>query len=295
MKRDALVGRSPPPKFETRRASALIAAAGVVLGFCAFAWQDGGVASSPARALSGRGWRVLSVGDCEGRTNVVPSATGGVEEVLWRRGGDGLPRVSSAGFVQVREEGRDFFYANVLEGRRKQALRRGEYDTENWGDVDAFRTAGIVLRAWRGEVPGRSRIGVEDISSEFGGFGDYDKDGVSDHRTHQLGANLNLLLPTTAGPEVEVFFGIRHEGRFDRDGARALAVALFRFGGQSVTTTSATKLLDPPEAFPMPFRESETPTEGSRTYRVADRHSITLMNDAKNHGNHFNARLTPVW
>lgn len=248
--------------------------------------------SAPAKDQPG--WKIVSVVD-QTSSGATPAVLNQPSSALYRSDDNGVPVVSNAGFVQLKLEGEGFFYANILSNRRKQAEKRGEFDTENWGDVDAFRMFGRIVKRWRALHPQGPRLGVEDISSMYGGFPDYDKDGIADHRTHQLGSNINILIPCTVVPEVEVFFGVRNEDKFDAAGTQLLATMLFEEGAWSFTTTSATKVLEAPKPFPMKVEVNETTETGTLLYRVNGKHSVILMKDAKNHGNHFNARLTPIW
>ncbi len=240
------------------------------------------------------GLQVRSVTEAEVR-GPVPAVVDPPEGRLYRLDDDGLPLVSKAGFVQLKHEGEGFYYANLLSHRRGYAERRGDFDTDNWGDVDSFRMLERVVRRWRKTRSEGPRLGIEDISSPFGGFGDYDGDGAADHRTHQLGSHLNVLIPCKGLPEVEVFFDVRDEDRYDAFGTQELAVMLFEEGAWSITTTSATRLLERPSVFPLPFEATRVTGTGTRLYRIGERQSLILMKEAKNHGNHFNARLTPTW
>lgn len=220
---------------------------------------------------------------------------------IYRTDAMGLPVVSWAGYLQLRHEGAGFVYASMLPtvpGTRNFALKKkhakqGKTDTNNWGDVDCFRLAAWTIRRWLAFRPDGPPLVIGDISAENGGYGDYNDNGLADHRTHQLGMNFNFHLPGT-GAQVRAF----HIGRYSDDyldvnGTRKLITLLAQGGARMLTTNINVKLSDvnvgsDPIVLGKPTRDDHR----SVTYRYLGC-SLNLLRSVGSHGEHINAGFYP--
>lgn len=262
----------------------------VALGVAAFRPTEDEAASSDPPGLFLMSDTAADPAACAGAVAVLARA----EAPVYVVDADGLPVVSSAGYVRVRAEGPGFFYANTAPERAARARRRGEIDADNWGDVEAFRVVARVLRRLRTEDPAAPSLGIEDVSAAAAGFPDFDGDGVSDHVTHQLGCNVNFLLASREGPRRLVHLGLRNEDAYDARTTRRLVRALRAEGARGLTTSSGAGFFDPEDPIGRDFAPASVATPGVSAFVAPDGFGVTLMNDVKSHGDVLNVLAPPV-
>ncbi|MFT7617410.1 MAG: arylsulfatase A-like enzyme/HEAT repeat protein [Planctomycetota bacterium] len=157
---------------------------------------------------------------------------------------DGFPRVSEGGLVELADDGEGFFYASVL-GDHVDHKRPGVLHTNNWGDIEAMCLASQVVEQWHKRYPNGPRLGLDEISAQNGGFPDYNGDGISDHKTHQSGHNVNFLFPTTDAKDKTIDLGQQHDDVFDPLMFRELMDLFIDTGAYRFTTNTATRIADP--------------------------------------------------
>jgi hypothetical protein len=176
-----------------------------------------------------------------GRAPLRPGAVAGVvhpEPPIYRLGERGVPMISEAGYLQLADEGPGFYYGALLPDRVPHTRPAGIIGTNNWGDPESLCLAGRIVTLWR-EVHPEVRLGLDEISGRYGGFPDYDRDGISDHLTHQLGMNINFLVPCRERPERSVHLGVRNEQLFDPELFSDLLDLLATGGAIGMTTNRA--------------------------------------------------------
>ena len=152
------------------------------------------------------------------RAVLAADAKGGVKHAvapIFVLQADGRPLLSEAGMVQLADEGPGFYYGALNADRVGYARSVGMLGTNNWGDVESMCLAGRVVAKWRTLHPD-VRLGIDEISGRWGGFPDYDGDGISDHLTHQVGININFLVPCRKQPERYIHHGVANEDLFDQ-------------------------------------------------------------------------------
>ncbi|MSR75689.1 MAG: hypothetical protein EXS14_09510 [Planctomycetes bacterium] len=208
---------------------------------------------------------------------------------------DGRPVLSEAGFLQLADEGPGFYYGALNADRVDYARSVGMLGTNNWGDVESMCLAGRVVAHWHHAHP-TVRLGLDEISSRWAGFPDYDKDGISDHLTHQVGMNINFLVPCSVRPERYIHHGVAHEGLIDHALFIDLLDILMEQGALWLTTNRG--------LFSLTDQLSDS---GSRhawqsQERLANGYSMTLaipgkafrlvlLNPKGDHGDHINAMM----
>ena len=217
-------------------------------------------------------------------------------QVLYRTDRNGFPVVSDAGFVQLRAHGPGFFYTGTLAEVRPRALRMGSYDRDNWGDPEAFVRLGRLVRGWLEDHPRGPRIGIYEISSEFGGFGDFDGDGRSDHLTHQSGFNFNISMISKAGPEVYIALGRTNDARYSPDLMRDLAHRLLLLGVPMMTVNRRALLLETTPGSRQlegTWAIHQKTVEGAM-WKNQEGAMILVYDDAHGHRDHINVQLSPI-
>lgn len=205
---------------------------------------------------------------------------------------DGRPVVSEAGYLQLLDSGPGFYYASLLGDRVEWARSIGLVGTNNWGAVEAMCFIGHVVAAWR-EKHADVRLGIDEISSRFSSFPDYDNDGISDHLTHQAGMNINLFLPCRQKPEVTIHVGNgRNEELYDASLYGELIDLLLEMGAFRLTTNAGLGILDDPERAKQ-WREVKRSANGySITYEAANKRSrLYLLTPKGDHGDHVNVLM----
>jgi len=233
-----------------------------------------------------------------GRTPLASTAVAGVihvEAPIAKLHADGSPILSEAGLLQLVDEGPGFYYGAAVEDRIDYARERGLLGANNWGDVESFALARRIVGRWMAVHPD-VRLGIDEISGRWGGFPDLDKDGVSDHLTHQLGTNVNFLVPCRRRPERYIHVGVRNEELFAADLFSDLIDILAEADTFAMTTNRAL-LLDPEGKERLRSKlewveESRRPDGYSVTWRLARRatrmHTLTPVGD---HADHINCLL----
>ncbi len=233
-----------------------------------------------------------------GRSPCAPTQRLGVdspEAPLWIRAEDGWPIISEAGYVQLADEGPGFYYGALVGERVGYARRIGMVGTNNWGDIESMALAGRVVARWQ-KIHPTMRLGLDEISGRYGGFPDYDGDGVSDHLTHQVGTNINFLVPCAQKPELYIHAGVRHDELVDRRSFGDLIDLIVEEGGYRLTTHE-TLLRDPTAGSALtsklPWREVERSANGySITMGLPDRKTLMyLLTPKGDHGDHVNVMM----
>lgn len=211
---------------------------------------------------------------------------------------DGRPLLSEVGFLQLADEGPGFYYGAKVQDLATWAAEHGILGANNWGDVEAMCVADRVVDVWRTRHPEGPRLGIDEISSRYGGFPDFDKDGISDHKTHQTGMNVNFHVPCRTRPERHIHLGIRNEKLFDPVLYREMIDLLVDEGAFRMTTSSALRVVDAsPELPPTKYKWKEIEKDAagySTTYALVDGSSpvrLYLLKGKADHGDHVNTLL----
>lgn len=206
--------------------------------------------------------------------------------------GDGRPLLSEAGYLQLADSGPGFYYGALLADRVDWARSVGQIGTNNWGAVEAMCFIGHVVSVWHERHPD-VRLGIDEISSRFASFPDYDHDGISDHLTHQAGMNINLYLPCRKQPEVTIHVGEgRNEDLHDVKLFGELVDLLEWKGAFRMTTNAALGLFDDAKRAGH-WREVKRADNGySITYETEKRHArLYLVTPKGDHGDHVNVLM----
>lgn len=236
-----------------------------------------------------------------GETDLAPGAVRGVihpvKPVHVLRP-DGFPALSEAGLLQLADEGPGFYYGALNQDRVEYARGIGMLHTNNWGDVEALCMARRIVDLWVKKHP-ETRLGIDEISGRFGGFPDYDGNGVSDHLTHQTGHNVNFLVPCRKRPERYVHLGVAHDDLFDHGEFMDLLDILVETGVSQLTTN--TRAFSPSGDWSKSGSRFEwllgTKREDgySMTLTAKGRRTgLCLLNPVGDHGDHINAMLWRV-
>lgn len=217
------------------------------------------------------------------------------EPVIWRTESDGRPVLSTAGFVALANEGKHFYYGALVGDRRGHAESIGAIGVQNWGDVEAMSLAARIVAEWGRRHPDGPRLGIDEISGPHGGFPDFDKDGLSDHRTHQTGQNINFLLPCKVRPERYIHMDVANQELYDPVLYRELIDLLVDVGAYSMTTNTKLRVQDlspdlPPQKHK--WRELQKSLDGTIKYATdMPRTSLYLLQGPGDHGDHVNTLL----
>ncbi len=208
---------------------------------------------------------------------------------------DGWPVISEAGFVQLADEGPGFYYGARVADLVKHSEEHGILDTNNWGDAEAMCYADRAVALWLEQHPEGPRLGIDEISSRYAGFPDYDGDGLSDHKTHQTGMNVNFHVPCLKRPERHIHLDVRNEELFDPKTYREMLDLLVDVGAFRMTTSSALRAVaDDPELPPTRHRWKmiEQSANGYSTTWVLEDEStpvrLYLLAGRADHGDHVN-------
>jgi len=214
---------------------------------------------------------------------------------IFRVDAAGWPMLSEAGFVQLADAGPGFYYGARVSDLVKHSAARGILGTNNWGDAETMCYAGRVVDAWLQQHRDGPRLGIDEISSRYAGFPDYDGDGVSDHKTHQTGMNVNFHVPCLVRPERHIHLGVRNEGLFDPKTYRELIDVLVDHGAFRMTTSAALRAVDDAADLPVTrhhWKRLKQSADGySTTYVLADGATpvrLYLLAGRSDHGDHVN-------
>jgi hypothetical protein len=211
----------------------------------------------------------------------------------------GLPVVSAAGLVQVVEDGPELYDAFRLPGFRDWAATSGRLDTVNWCEIEALCAVQRVAHAWRERHPDAPRLGIAEVTAKEGGFPDFSGKGVSEHLTHQVGVNVNLLYMGRERPEKEIIFGMRNESLYAPRLQRELVELLFDHGANAVTMTAHARITDrierAPDLAPGVWRLEKESPDGERIWQAEGRRTLILRKEPWDHGDHANVHFSFLW
>jgi hypothetical protein len=220
------------------------------------------------------------------------------EPPIYRLEDDGTPVLSEVGFLQLADEGPGFYYGAKTQDLAEWAGKIGMLGTNNWGDVEALCIADRVVDVWRARHPQGPRLGLDEISARWGGYPDYDKDGASDHKTHQTGMNVNFLVPCKTRPERHIHLGVRNEELFDPVLYREMIDLLVDEGAFRMTTSAALRAIDAAAELPPTkhrWKQIEKDAAGySTTYALDGAPApvrLYLLAGKSDHGDHVNTLL----
>ena len=246
-----------------------------------------GVAPTTVLAPTVRGFEILS------EEEITPPTEAGVrhaETPIYRLDAQGFPLLGPAGYLEILDQGEGFFHASTLPTRAAADAKSGRAREARFGDIEGFVRLRRVIRAFRRTHPEGPRIGIDDISSRFGGFPDFNGDGESDHFSHQMGMNFNLLLPSKTRPETEVHLGRRNEEAYDEQAARDLVALLLENDADTVTTSRGARIFDGDAPFELEHHDLQRLDENTTVVRMkVQKGSVVLLEPITSHGNHLNA------
>ncbi len=253
-------------------------------------------ANSDARPTPQTGLSGLILGS---QSEFDPKTSPGVRSpiaAIWRVDQQGRPIESVAGYVQLVADHEHVYDGFRALDRKKWSVKTKRLDRANWGDIEAMAALQRVVETWSKRHPKGPRLGVRDISSEFAGYPDFDGDGTSDHVTHQLGMNIDLLFPCRKRPELEIYFGKKNTEHYSLALTRELIDLCIDEGADAFTTTSATRLLDSVEgqkSMKTRFRlERVIERSGAKSYLGIERKvRFLLLAKPTAHGSHINVQF----
>ncbi len=207
---------------------------------------------------------------------------------------NGEPVVSEAGYLQLADGGRGFYYGALVQERAAWTKKMGILHTNNWGDAETLCFADRIVQRWGERYPKGPRLGIDEISARYGGFMDYDHDGAADHKTHQTGRNINFLMPTSTRPENYIHLGVQNESSFDPAIFAEMIELLVAEGAYRMTTNVATKVVATNNAAGhIKWNEVKRSANGySITYQLdGGRNRLYLLTNPGDHGDHVNTML----
>src|SRR5262249_11821733 len=155
----------------------------------------------------------------------------------FRVGATGLPVVSAAGLVQVAVDGPEVYDAFHLPELLEWAKSSGRLDSVDWCEVESLCAVQRGAHEWRRRHPDAARVGIGEVTGSLGGFPDFAGKGVSEHLTHQVGINVNVMYMSRARPEQPIKFGEAHQDAYDLGLERELLGLLFDAGASAMTMT----------------------------------------------------------
>ena len=123
---------------------------------------------------------------------------------------------------------------------------------------------------------------------------DYDHDGAADHKTHQIGRNINFLMPTNTRPENYIHLGVQNESSFDPAIFAEMIELLVAEGAYRMTTNVATKVVATNNAAGhIKWNEVKRSANGySITHQLdGGRNRLYLLTNPGDHGDHVNTML----